>query len=159
MGESPRLGTPSPDYSHTEGNSMIFLIIFAALCCCIAVRTLYCTAKVTCDQACSIAESRLNIEPAYFTRAPPALQHKPNNSFTQLYSSPRLCLPSGNRDGGSYPRRKPCRSMRQGFRTAHKYARKTLLFAGSFHQYKETKTMTLAGSATSTTHLCNSLMQ
>ncbi len=73
---------------------MTFLIIFAALCCCIAVRTLYCTAKVTCDQTCSIAESRLNIEPAYFTRAPPALQYKPNSSFTQQYSSPPSLSPA-----------------------------------------------------------------
>ncbi len=82
---------------------MIFLIIFAALCCCIAVRTLYCTAKATCDQTCSIAESRLNIEPAYFTRAPPALQHKPNSCLHSSTPAPVSVSRQGTETGVATP--------------------------------------------------------
>lgn len=82
---------------------MIFLIIFAALCCCIAVRTLYCTAKVTCDPTCSITESRLNIEPAYFTRAPPVLQHKPNCCLHSCTPAPVSVSREGTETGVATP--------------------------------------------------------
>ena len=137
---------------------MIFLIIFAALCCCIAVRTLYCTAKVTCDQTCSIAESRLNIEPAYPTRAPPALLHKPNSCLHSCTPAPVSVSRQGTETGVATPDESLVAQCVRAFAPRTKM-HENPAFAGPFHQYKETKTMTLAGSATSTTHLCNKAMQ
>ncbi len=78
---------------------MIFMIIFAALCCCITAPTLYGTATRACIHACLIAESWLNVEPLYSTRAPPALHHKPNSYLHSCTQAPISVSRKGTETG------------------------------------------------------------
>lgn len=87
---------------------MFLFLLCAALCCCIAaVCVLRSTMLLTCDQP-KVSASRLPPEPVKNARSPPEQQPATDVAIVaELMLRPRLCLPSGNRDGGSYPRRKP----------------------------------------------------
>ncbi len=105
---------------------MFLFLLFAALCCCIAVCVLRSTMLLTCDQP-KVSASRLPPEQQPVTDVAIAVE---------LMLRPRLCLPSGNRDGGLATRRKPCASMALGFRPARENARKIPASPGPF-QYWE----------------------
>ncbi len=102
---------------------MFLFLLFAALCCCIAVCVLRSTMLLTCDQP-KVSASRLPPEPVKKARSPPEQQPATDVAIVaELMLRPRLCLPSGNRDGGRGTRRKPRRSRRRGFRSARESAR------------------------------------
>lgn len=138
---------------------MIFMIILAALCCCIAAPTLYCTAKFVCVQACLIAAPWLNIEPAYSTRAPPALQHKPNSCLHSCTPAPVSVSRQGTETGVATPYGSLVAQCVMAFAPRTKMHEKSCLRQVLSINTRRQKTMTLAGSATSTTHLCNKAMQ
>ncbi len=115
---------------------MFLFILLAALCCCIPVCALYCTMLSICDQA-KVSASRLSYEPVKNARSPPEQQPVTDVAIVaELMLCPRLCLPSGNRDGGLATRRKPCASTALGFRPARENARKIPASPGPF-QYWE----------------------
>lgn len=115
---------------------MFLFLLFAALCCCIAVCVLRSTMLLTCDQP-KVSASRLPPEPVKNARSPPEQQPVTDVAIVaEMMLCPRLCLPSGNRDGGLATRRKPCASTALGFRPARENARKIPASPGPF-QYWE----------------------
>ncbi len=111
---------------------MFLFLLFAALCCCIAVCVLRSTMLLTCDQP-KVPASRLPPEPVKSARSPPEQQPVTDVAIAvELMLRPRLCLPSGNRDGGASHPTKALRLNGARLSTRAGKRAKNPGFAGSF---------------------------